>query len=103
MIVVAALIVGFSAAIIVKNVFMKAEKEPVTMPATSTVQEVTVPTAANGRPKTARPTSVVAAVYGTEESQPLEQFSANGFNTVIFELDSNNTEPVRTSSAFITA
>lgn len=98
-IIVAALIVGFSAAIIVKNVFMKAEKEPVTVPATSTVQEVTVPTAANGRPKTARPTSVVAAVYGTEESQPLEQFSANGFNTVIFELDGNNTENVKANIA----
>lgn len=76
------------------DVFKKEEQtETTTAPITETTTEPPV----TGRPKTPVPSSVVAAVYSdySENSQSeLEKFSGFGFNTVIFDLDEENTNKV---------
>lgn len=99
-IIVAAMIIGFTAAIIVKTVVDKnKEVAPQESTVASTVEDVTLEQPAAGRPKSVKPDSVVAAVYCSktlEAQQPLDFFSANGFNAVIFDLSKDNAEEIKT-------
>ncbi len=64
---------------------------------TVTTQEETTNTPTNSRPKTQLPDSIVASVYDSysdKSAQDLAKFVNLGFNTVIFELTSENAETV---------
>jgi len=90
---IAVLIAGVTAAIILTNVFSnKNESEQTSTTAQLTTTEPSV--AASSRPKSEKPDSIVAAVYGSYSEKTTEEiagFEENGFNTIVFELTADNT------------
>jgi len=70
------------------------ESEPTTtVPAETTQAIIQV----SGRPKSVKPESIIATEYSDyseSSAEDLAKFENLGFNTVIFELNSNNTETV---------
>ncbi len=93
---IAVLIVGITAAIILTNIFSDKNEEEATTAQVSTTaeQQAILPS----RPKSAKPDSIVAAVYSSYSEESVSEtalFKDNGFNTVIFELTAENAEQVK--------
>lgn len=94
---IAVAIAGIIIGMAVTGKFSQLKRNETTTSLTTQKQEETTALPANTRPKSALPDSVVAAVYGayTEKSaEEIAGFGAHGFNTVIFELDSENADSV---------
>ncbi len=93
---IAVAIVGIVAALIVTGRFSQKDNEPTALSTTSKVEETTaVP--ANTRPKSEKPESIVAAVYGSysdASASEIASFGTYGLNSIIFELTNENSESV---------
>ncbi|MGN0572390.1 MAG: hypothetical protein ACI4IX_00480, partial [Acutalibacteraceae bacterium] len=97
---VAVLIVGIITAMFLTGRFDSLKESFADETTASDITETTDETLpAQGRPKTSAPDSIVAAVYSElseNSSEELSGFSTLGFNTVIFELNSDNASDVPT-------
>ncbi|MBR3819091.1 MAG: N-acetylmuramoyl-L-alanine amidase [Clostridia bacterium] len=91
------IIIAIVAAMFATGKFDVFKKEETTEITTIPVTETTTETSATGRPKTPVPSSIVAAVYSDyseNSNSELASFAKLGFNTVIFELNKENTDKV---------
>lgn len=95
---IAVVIIGILVAMFVTGKFDSLKKaftdEPVSTTQAETTTEAVV---AAGRPKSALPEAIVAAVYSEysdKSTAELAEFDKNGFNTVIFELTAENASEV---------
>ncbi|MBR4858064.1 MAG: N-acetylmuramoyl-L-alanine amidase [Clostridia bacterium] len=92
---ISVIIIGIIVAMFVTGKFDSLKKNFADETTTAIQTETTTqPTLDSGRPKTAVPESVVAAVYSDKSGDELANFEKAGFNTVIFELKADNTADI---------
>ena len=95
---IAVMIIGIIVAMFVTGKFDSLKKNFTDETTTAIQTETTTqPTTDSGRPKTAVPESVVAAVYSEyseNSAEELANFEKSGFNTVIFTLTESNSQSV---------
>ena len=95
---IAVIIIGIIVAMFVTGKFDSLKKNFTDETTTAIQTETTTqPTTDSGRPKTAVPESVVAAVYSEyseNSAEELANFEKAGFNTVIFTLTESNSQSV---------